>query len=165
MELGSTKPFDFEEACVRREELRRAGRMVVLTNGCFDLLHAGHLHSLENAKKFGDSLWVAVNSDASVKKLKGKDRPIFGEQVRAHMLSALAIVDGVFIFHALRLADEIFRFKPDIYVKSGDYDMGKLDPLERKALSQVGAQIHFVPILDGFSTTSIIEKIRQMENH
>jgi rfaE bifunctional protein nucleotidyltransferase chain/domain len=139
--------------------------VVVLTNGCFDLLHFGHLHSLESAKKFGDSLWVAINSDASVRELKGEGRPIFGERERAHMLSALEFVDGVFIFPEARLANEISMFKPDVYVKSGDYDIEKLDLLEREALLKTKSEIHFVPLLNGFSTTSIIEKIRQQKNY
>ena len=154
------KLFTIDRACVERERLRNIGEKVVLTNGCFDLLHVGHVSSLGSARAFGDSLWVALNSDESVKKLKGDSRPIFSEKERAYMLSALEVVDGIFIFGGNRLADEILRFRPDIYIKSGDYTLNNLDPKEHKALISVGAEIKFVPFVSGFSTTSIIKKIR-----
>ena len=154
------KLFTTESACDERERLRSIGKKVILTNGCFDLLHVGHVSSLESARAFGDSLWVALNSDESVKKLKGDSRPIFSEKERAYMLSALEVVDGIFIFGGNRLADEILRFRPDIYMKSGDYTLNNLDPKEHKALISVGAEIKFVPFVSGFSTTSIIKKIR-----
>jgi rfaE bifunctional protein nucleotidyltransferase chain/domain len=154
------KLFDFRAACRQREELRRTGTTVVLTNGCFDLLHGGHVFSLENAKKFGDSLWVALNSDRSVRTLKGSGRPIFNELERAYLLSALAVVDGIFVFDGARLDGEILAFRPDSYVKAGDYTLEKLDPAEREALISVGATIHFAPFLEGVGTTSILAKIR-----
>ena len=154
------KIFTIDSACVERERLRNIGKKVVLTNGCFDLLHVGHVSSLENARKFGDSLWIALNSDKSIKKLKGAFRPIFSEKERAYMLSALEVVDGIFVFSENRLVDEILQFRPDIYVKSGDYTLDNLDPSEHKALVSVGAEIKFVPFVSGFSTTSIIRKIR-----
>jgi rfaE bifunctional protein nucleotidyltransferase chain/domain len=152
------KLFNFANACVIREKLRKENRKVVLTNGCFDVLHAGHIFSLENAKKLGDSLWIALNSDTSVKALKGDKRPIFTERMRAYVLSAMSAVDGIFIFNGSRLDDEILRFRPDIYAKSGDYTIDSLDLSERKALQTVGAKIHFLPFLEGFSTTSTIGK-------
>ena len=154
------KLFTIDSACVERERLRNIGKKVVLTNGCFDLLHVGHVSSLENARKFGDSLWIALNSDKSIKKLKGASRPIFSEKERAYMLSALEVVDGIFIFSENRLVDEILQFRPDIYVKSGDYTLDNLDPSEHKALISVGAEIKFVSFVSGFSTTSTIRKIR-----
>jgi rfaE bifunctional protein nucleotidyltransferase chain/domain len=159
MDLVPRKLFKFSEACKRREELRMAGRTVVLTNGCFDVLHAGHVFSMENAKKFGDSLWVAMNSDASVCALKGNNRPIFCANMRAYVLSALEQIDGIFIFEDQRLTSEILAFKPNVYVKSGDYNIEKLDASELAAIREVGATIHFVPFLDDFSSTSIIVKI------
>ena len=154
------KLFTIDSACVERERLRNIGKKVVLTNGCFDLLHVGHVSSLENARKFGDSLWIALNSDKSIKNLKGNSRPIFCEKERAYMLSALEVVDGIFIFGGDRLVDEILWFRPDIYVKSGDYTSDNLDPSEHKALISVEAEIKFVPFVSGFSTTSTIRKIR-----
>ena len=154
------KLFTIDRACVERERLRNIGKKVVLTNGCFDLLHVGHVSSLESARALGDSLWTALNSDKSTKKLKGDSRPIFSEKERAYMLSALEVIDGIFIFDGNRLIDEILQFKPDIYVKSGDYTLDNLDPSEHKALGSVGAEIKFVPFVPGFSPTSILRKIK-----
>ncbi|MDR0742464.1 MAG: adenylyltransferase/cytidyltransferase family protein [Puniceicoccales bacterium] len=158
MDLIPSKLFNFANACLIREKLQKENRKVVLTNGCFDVLHVGHIFSLENAKKLGDSLWVALNSDTSVKALKGDKRPIFTEKMRAYALSALSTVDGVFIFNGIRLDDEILRFRPDIYAKSGDYTIDILDPSERKALQTMGVEIHFLPFIEGFSSTSIVNK-------
>ncbi|MDR2432420.1 MAG: adenylyltransferase/cytidyltransferase family protein [Puniceicoccales bacterium] len=158
MNLIPSKLFNFSNACGIREKLREENQKVVLTNGCFDVLHPGHIFSLENAKKLGDSLWVALNSDMSVKALKGDKRPIFTEKMRAYILSALSVVDGIFIFNGSRLTDEILHFHPDIYAKSGDYTIDTLDLSERKALQTIGAEIHLLPFIKGLSTTSIIGK-------
>jgi rfaE bifunctional protein nucleotidyltransferase chain/domain len=154
-----SKLFDLNGACLCRERLRREGKRVVLTNGCFDLFHVGHVVALENARKCGDSLWIALNSDRSVRALKGDLRPIFGEQIRAYVLSSLEAIDGIFIFQGERLDREILAFKPDVYAKSGDYAMDRLDPLELSAIQKIGATIRFVPFVDGFSSTSLIKKI------
>jgi rfaE bifunctional protein nucleotidyltransferase chain/domain len=132
---------------------------LVLTNGCFDLLHAGHVYALEEAAKLGDILWVGINSDASVRRLKGPSRPIYNQNARAYLLTALNIVKDVFIFENTHLAQEISVLKPDVYVKSGDYTLETLNPLERKALEDYGAAIHFIPFLEGWSTTSTIKTI------
>jgi D-glycero-beta-D-manno-heptose 1-phosphate adenylyltransferase len=149
------------EAAVRlRRDLRAAGRSVVLTNGVFDLLHTGHLHSLQQARACGDALLVALNADASVRALKGPSRPVQSEMERAYALAALSCVDAVVIFRTSRLDAEIRALEPDVYVKSGDYTLERLDPAERSALESVGAQIRFLPFLSGFSTTSLIARIR-----
>jgi rfaE bifunctional protein nucleotidyltransferase chain/domain len=150
------------EACKIRERLRSSGRRVVLTNGCFDLLHIGHVYSLENAAKYGDSLWVALNSDRSVRQLKGILRPIFHEISRAYILSALECVSGIFIFDGKRFADEISLFKPDVYVKSGEYNLKNLDESELMALRGAHAEIKFVPLVAGVSTTSIIASVKKI---
>ncbi|MEK9772878.1 MAG: adenylyltransferase/cytidyltransferase family protein [Opitutae bacterium] len=150
----------FTDACKIRQEKYNQDKKLVLTNGCFDLLHAGHVYSLEKAAELGDELWVALNSNASIRSLKGKNRPIFSEYERAYMLSSLKFVSLIFIFENTHLAEEILQLKPDIYVKSGDYSLEKLNQKERISLEKVGAEIHFVPLLDGFSTTSIINTIR-----
>lgn len=156
---NNPKLFDFQTACKIRASLRTNGQNVVLTNGCFDLLHAGHIYSLLKSAEYGDSLWIALNSDNSIKKLKGPGRPIFDEQTRAYMLSALEKVDGIFIFDTPTLEHEISQFQPDVYIKSGDYTVSKLNPIEYSALKSVQADIHFAPFLEGFSTTGIIRKI------
>ncbi|MDR1255709.1 MAG: adenylyltransferase/cytidyltransferase family protein [Puniceicoccales bacterium] len=160
MPLIPRKLHSFQEACALREQLRDAGKRVVLTNGCFDLLHFGHVHSLESAAKEGDSLWIALNSDGSIRRLKGNSRPIFSELNRAYILSALECVAGLFIFKDGHLASEILLFKPDIYVKSGDYDLEKLDKRELHALQSVHAEIKFMPFIEGVSTSFIISSIK-----
>jgi rfaE bifunctional protein nucleotidyltransferase chain/domain len=161
MKLDNPKLLSLDATAARREELRRAGRRVVLTNGVFDLLHTGHLHHLQQARARGDALFIALNSDESVRALKGPLRPVQGEDERAYALGALACVDAVVIFPEKRLTREILALKPDVYVKAGDYTLDKLDPEEREALEKTGAKIEFMPFLPGFSTTSLIEKIRK----
>lgn len=159
MNIIPQKLKTLEEACFYREQLRNINKTVVLTNGCFDLLHAGHVMALQQAKSLGDSLWVAINSDASVRALKGPNRPIYSEIERAFLLSALSVVDGIFIFNNKRLTNEILSFKPDIYVKSCDYTIQQLEINERHALEKIGAKIIFTPFLSGHSTTSTIQEI------
>ena len=149
-----------EAAVVAREKLRAAGKRVVLTNGVFDLLHTGHLYYLEKARSFGDALFIVLNGDASVRQLKGPLRPVQTEEHRAYALAATWFVDGVVVFQNKRLTAEILALKPDVYCKAGDYTLEKLDPDERRALEQVGAEIKFLPFLPGFSTTSLIARIK-----
>lgn len=145
-----------EAAVARRRELQAAGIQVVLTNGVFDLLHPGHLHYLEYAGKLGGALFVALNSDASVKLLKGPTRPIQAERERAEALARLPQVDTIVIFRELRLTPEIRALRPDVYCKAGDYTLETLDAGERAALQEAGARIEFMPFLPGHSTTKII---------
>jgi rfaE bifunctional protein nucleotidyltransferase chain/domain len=159
-ELPNPKLFSLTVAVGRRVQLREQGRRVVLTNGVFDLLHTGHLHYLQQARALGDALFIALNSDESVRQLKGPLRPVQSEAERAFALAALACVDGVVIFRQKRLTHEILAIAPDIYTKAGDYTREKLDPDERAALEKVGARIEFMPFLPGFSTTSLIAKIK-----
>ena len=149
-----------EAAVVAREKLRAAGKRVVLTNGVFDLLHTGHLFYLQQARALGDALFIALNGDASVRQLKGPLRPVQTEEHRAYALAATWFVDGIVVFQNKRLTAEILALKPDVYCKAGDYTLDKLDPDERCALEQVGAQIKFMPFLPGFSTTNLIAKIK-----
>jgi D-glycero-beta-D-manno-heptose 1-phosphate adenylyltransferase len=161
--LATPKLMTLETAVAARAFLRRAGQRLVLTNGVFDLMHAGHLHALAAAKAKGEVLWVALNGDASVRALKGPSRPIQSEAERAYALAALACVDGVVIFNTSRLDAEIRALAPDGYVKSGDYTPERLDPVEREALAAVGARVEFVPFLAGYSTTDLIARIRAEE--
>jgi D-glycero-beta-D-manno-heptose 1-phosphate adenylyltransferase len=157
--LATPKLRSLAAAVARREKLRVAGTTVVLTNGVFDLLHAGHLHYLRAAAEKGGALFIALNGDASVRALKGPTRPVQTSAERAYALGALEFVDTVFIFDTPRLDKEILKLKPDIYVKAGDYTLDKLDPGERTALEKVGAKIKFLPFLKGYSTTELIKKI------
>ena len=158
--LVNPKLMSLSDAAAARAQLRAAGQRVVLTNGVFDLLHTGHLYYLQKARCLGDALFVALNSDASVKALKGPLRPVQTETERAYALAALACVDAVVLFGEPRLAQEILALRPDVYVKAGDYTLEKLEASERAALQQVESRIEFMPYLAGFSTTALIAKIK-----
>jgi rfaE bifunctional protein nucleotidyltransferase chain/domain len=158
--LDNPKLRNLPAAIAWREELRRMGKRVVLTNGVFDLLHTGHLYYLKQARALGDALIIALNADASTRALKGPSRPVQDEAQRAYALAALECVDAIVIFGAPRLTAEIRALQPDIYCKAGDYTLEKLNPEERAALESVGAQIQFMPFLPGFSTTNLIARIK-----
>lgn len=160
MKLDNPKLLTLEAAVAARKQWRAAGRKVVLTNGVFDLLHTGHLYSLQAARALGDVLVVAINADASVRAIKGPTRPVQGETERAFALGALACVDAIVVFREPRLTAEIRALGPDVYCKAGDYTLDRLNPEERAALEAAGAEITFVPFLPGFSTTSLIAKIK-----
>ena len=135
---------------------------VVLTNGCFDILHRGHVECLHRAKSYGDILLVAVNDDEGIRALKGPDRPIFPLEDRIYMLESLADVGYAIPFHGKR-ATELFRFiRPDVYVKGGDYTLDSLNPEEREALLSWDPQPEFVfvPFITDISTTKIIAKLK-----
>ncbi|MBI5396658.1 MAG: adenylyltransferase/cytidyltransferase family protein [Verrucomicrobia bacterium] len=144
-----------------RRRLRRAGRRVVLTNGCFDLLHPGHVEYLEKAKRFGDALVVALNSDRSVRALKGAGRPIMPQCARAELLAGLAAVDYVVIFNGARATAVMRALEPDVYVKGGDYTLATLDADERCVLEACGTTIKLVKLKKGYSTSSIVERIKR----
>ena len=154
--------ISIDRAVSERDRIRSEGKSFVLTNGCFDLFHAGHANSLINASKLGDCLWVALNSDESIGRLKGKERPIIKQTARSYLIKSLECVNGVFVFDSDRLTNEILLLKPDVYVKSDDYSFESIDPEERSALLQVNASVQFVPLISDFSTTDIITKIRNL---
>ncbi len=158
--LENPKLLSLDAAVAWRAQLKTEGRRVVLTNGVFDLLHTGHLFYLQQARALGDALIIALNSDASVRALKGPTRPVQTEEQRAYALGALACVDAVVIFREPRLTPEINALRPDVYCKAGDYTLDKLDAGERGALQAVGARIEFLPFLPGFSTTQLIARIK-----
>jgi rfaE bifunctional protein nucleotidyltransferase chain/domain len=162
MKFKNPKLMTLRQAARARRRLRPAGGMFVLTNGVFDLLHPGHMAYLQQARRLAGRrgrLFVALNSDRSVKRLKGPHRPILAAQSRAYDLAQLEAVDGIVVFNRRRLTREIIALEPDIYVKAGDYSLETLNPAERAALNQVGASIRFVPFLPGFSTTALVAKI------
>jgi len=159
--LENPKLFtDLGQAVAAREVLRAQGRRLVLTNGVFDLLHTGHLYYLKKARALGDALFIALNSDASVKQLKGPLRPVQDEEQRAYALAALECIDGIVVFREKRLTGEILALRPDVYCKAGDYTLDKLDAGERGALQSAGTLIEFMPFLEGFSTTALIARIK-----
>ena len=142
-----------------RERLRRSGGRLVVTNGCFDLLHAGHVTYLEAARAEGDVLLVGLNGDASVRQLKGPDRPLVPADDRARVLAGLAAVDAVCIFPDPRAHHFLAQAAPDVYVKGGDYTLDTLNPDERHAVEHAGGRIVFIPLLPGRSTTGLMAKI------
>lgn len=144
-----------------RDEMDASGRRLVLTNGCFDILHAGHVRYLQQARKLGDALAVALNGDQSVRELKGEGRPLNSEDARAEVLSALGCVDYVVIFEGKRATDLMRAVRPHVYAKGGDYTRDSLDTDERKALEDGGAEIVILPLVPGRSTTAIVEKMKQ----
>ena len=161
MHLPNPKLLSLDEAVAERERLRAAGQTMVMTNGCFDLLHVGHIAHLQASRNLGDQLWVLINSDESVRALKGPTRPIETQAERAYCVAALSCVDRVLIFNTPRLIGEIKQLQPDIYTKAGDYTLDTLHPGERAAFEATGSRIHFLPFLAGFSTTKMIEKIHR----
>ncbi len=145
-----------------RAAVRATGKKLVATNGCFDLLHLGHVTYLETARHQGDALLVGVNSDASVHQLKGPERPLNAESDRAAVVAALESVDAVCIFGEKSAARFLSEARPDIYVKGGDYTLDTLNPEERRIVEQGGGKIVIIPLLAGKSTTSLLEKIMRL---
>lgn len=138
--------------------LRAGGQRIVFTNGCFDILHTGHVRYLKAARSLGDCLAVGLNSDVSVRRLKGPERPVNAEADRAEVLDALFAVDYVTIFDEPTAEDLIARIRPDVYVKGGDYTLDSLP--EAKIVQQYGGRVAFVDLVPGRSTTKVIEKLR-----
>src|SRR5205809_7999002 len=153
------KIITLEELAARSAELRAAGKRIVTTNGCFDLLHVGHVRYLQAARALGDFLAVGLNSDDSVRELKGLGRPITSENDRAELLAALQCVDLVTVFPQIRATQFIAAVRPAIYVKGGDYRAETLDEEERAVLKEIGAEIRLIPFEPGYSTSRLIEQI------
>lgn len=142
-----------------RAGLRHAGKKLVVTNGCFDLLHVGHVTYLEAARRLGDVLLVGVNGDDSVRGLKGPGRPLNSEQDRAFILAALRCVDAVCVFQEKRAVRLLETAQPDIYVKGGDYTLDTLDQDERRVVESAGGRIEIIPFVPGKSTTGLIQRM------
>jgi D-glycero-beta-D-manno-heptose 1-phosphate adenylyltransferase len=159
MHSASSRILSLENCITLRNQLRETKQRVVLTNGCFDILHRGHFEYLQQSASLGDFLIVAINSDESVRVLKGPDRPLNSQYDRAYAIASLRGVDAVFIFPGPRLANEIRALAPDIYTKAGDYTIETLDPDERQALKDVKADIRFLPFIPGHSTTNLLQKV------
>src|SRR5881396_2410500 len=141
------------------KKLRADGRRVVATNGCFDLLHVGHVRYLQAARALGDFLVVGLNGDRSVHELKGAGRPITTQSDRAEILAALACVELVTIFPEIRATKFLAAVRPTVYVKGGDYTSETLDEEERAILKEIEAAIRLIPFEIGYSTSGLIEKI------
>jgi len=145
-----------------RAGVRARGKRLVVTNGCFDLLHLGHVTYLEAARNLGDLLLIGVSGDDSVRQLKGANRPLNDEQDRAAVLAALESVSGVCIFAEKRATRFLALAQPDIYVKGGDYTLETLDQEERRTVEQAGGKIVLIPFVPGKSTTALLEKISRL---
>ena len=152
-----------EQLATAGKEMRDENRRLVLTNGCFDLLHVGHVRYLQAARALGDALAVAINGDESVRALKGNGRPLTREADRAEVVAALECVNYVVIFMEVRATDLLDQVRPAIYVKGGDYTQDTLDGGERDALGRSGSEIRIVPFEKGHSTSSLIEKVKQID--
>lgn len=160
--MGHVLPI--EDAGRVRERLGlKAGQRLVFTNGCFDILHAGHVRYLRGARALGDALVVGLNGDGSVRKLKGPDRPVNSEDDRAEVLAALESVDAVVIFPDVRATALIEAVRPEIYAKGGDYTEDSLNSEERSALRAAGTEIHFLPLVPGRSTTETVAKLTRVK--
>jgi len=153
------KIIDWEQLPEWRARLRAARKKLVVTNGCFDLLHPGHVTYLEHARNLGDALLVGLNGDESVQELKGEGRPVNGESDRAAVLAALESVDGVCIFAEVTANRFLARAQPDIYVKGGDYTLETVNQEERRTVEQSGGNIRIIPFVPGKSTTALLRKI------
>ena len=148
-----------EEAILRFGPKKRNGRRVVFTNGCFDLLHPGHIRGFELARQMGDVLIVGLNSDSSVRQLKGPARPVIPERERAEILASLEAVHAVVIFDELTPREVILRLLPDVLVKGGDWPGDQI--VGREEVEAAGGRVVSIPLVTGYSTTTILEKIRQ----
>ena len=153
-----TKIFTLPDLLSRINQWRQLGKTIAFTNGCFDILHEGHIYSLSQAASEADYLIVGVNSDASVKKLKGESRPINNENSRSKLLASLMLVDAVIIFKEDTPLDLIKSLLPDVLIKGGDYKVNEI--AGAKEVIENGGRVVINPILNGFSTTSIIDKMK-----
>lgn len=167
--LLQTPRVNFREKIVTWEKLpawraamRASGKKLVVTNGCFDLLHLGHVTYLESARNQGDALLIGVNGDESVRQLKGPTRPLNSEGDRAAVLAALDSVDGACIFADKTATRFLAAAQPDVYVKGGDYTLETLNQDERRAVESAGGKIVIIPFVPGKSTTAILEKISKL---
>jgi D-beta-D-heptose 7-phosphate kinase/D-beta-D-heptose 1-phosphate adenosyltransferase len=152
--------LSLEESIVRFAKEKRNGKRVVFTNGCFDLLHPGHIQSLEAARALGDFLIVGINSDSSVRELKGLARPVLPEQERAEILASLECVDAVLIFPELTPQKTIAALLPDVLVKGGDWPGDQI--IGREEVEAAGGQVVRIDIVPGYSTSAILQKIRSL---
>lgn len=152
--------LSLHQAIVRFGRGKRNGRRIVFTNGCFDLLHPGHILTLERARSLGDALIVGVNSDRSVREMKGAGRPLVPEQERAEVLSALECVDAVVIFDQATPRETVAALLPDVLVKGGDWSSDRI--IGREEVERAGGKVVSIPVLAGHSTSAMVEKIRKL---
>ena len=158
--MSAEKIVTRDALIIRRREWKDNRKRVVFTNGCFDLLHPGHVRLLEQARALGDALVVGLNSDSSVRRLKGDSRPLVPEAGRAEVLSALACVDAVTIFEEDTPRELIAALRPDVLVKGGDWAPDQI--VGREEVETAGGRVVVVPYIEGYSTSQLIEKIARL---
>jgi rfaE bifunctional protein nucleotidyltransferase chain/domain len=156
---GLTKILDRTMAAEVRNQ--HPGKTIVFTNGCFDLLHVGHVRYLAAARQLGDILVVGLNGDASVRKLKGAGRPLNSQEDRVEVMAALCAVDYVIVFDEKRATNLMREVRPQVYAKGGDYTVNSLDPDEMAALTEIGARIEILPLVPGKSTSQLVQAIQR----
>jgi len=161
--MKSDKIISLDKLEQRTNALHAAGKKIVATNGCFDLLHVGHVRYLNAARALGDALIVGINGDESVRGLKGANRPVNNQNDRAEIVAALECVDLVTIFPEKRATKFLELAAPDIYVKGGDYKTETLNPEEGAILKKIGAKIEIVPLEKGYSTTELLARLSGLE--
>ena len=154
----NNKIFDLQLLMKKIEKWRSENKKIVFTNGCFDLIHLGHIEILARSSDFGDKLIIGVNSDLSIKKLKGENRPIIEESSRIRQLSALEFVDAVVLFDEETPIKLIETIKPDVITKGGDYTAKNV--VGNKVVNQKNGEVVIIPLTQGYSTTSILNKIK-----
>jgi len=155
----NSKIFTIEELKAKTNSWKENGQKVVFTNGCFDIVHRGHIEVLARTADLGDKLIIGLNSDSSIQKLKGEDRPIINEQSRAVLLAALSFVDAVVLFSEDTPLNLISTLVPDVLAKGGDYEIETI--VGHEIIQQNGGEVILVPFVDGFSSTTIIDKIKK----
>jgi D-beta-D-heptose 7-phosphate kinase/D-beta-D-heptose 1-phosphate adenosyltransferase len=158
------KILSADQAATIAAEMRATGRKLVFTNGCFDLLHVGHVRYLQAARALGDALLVAINGDESVRALKGEGRPLNREADRAEVVAALDCVDYAVVFPEVRATAVLEKIRPAIYVKGGDYEIDSLHAEERAVLEKIAAEIRILPFEPGYSTSGLCEKIKEVNS-
>lgn len=157
------KILTLDQLAAEAVQLRSAGQRLVATNGCFDILHVGHVRYLAAARKFGDLLVVGLNSDSSVRQLKGKHRPLNREKDRAEVVAALESVDYVTIFPEKRAINFLRAAQPAVYAKGGDYTLDTLNPEERAVLDEFHTRIEIIPFQNGYSTSELLTRIGETD--
>ena len=155
----NNKVFSFEALKTQVEIWKKSGDKVVFTNGCFDIVHRGHIEVLARTADLGNKFIIGLNSDSSIQKLKGEDRPIIDEQSRAVLLAALSFVDAVVLFSEDTPLNLISTLVPDVLAKGGDYEIETI--VGHEIIQQNGGEVILVPFVDGFSSTTIIDKIKK----
>ncbi|MEP7013986.1 MAG: adenylyltransferase/cytidyltransferase family protein [Verrucomicrobiota bacterium] len=157
------KIINMDELAARAKASRATGKRLIVTNGCFDLLHVGHVRYLQAARALGDALAVGVNDDRSVLGLKGAGRPVNNANDRAEVLAALSCVDFVTIFQGALATGFLSAARPAIYVKGGDYSPETLNVEEREELEKIGAEIKIIPFESGYSTSVLLKKLQKID--